>query len=234
MSKIKLSIVIPVYNNWNFTKSCLKDLAKLPEDHEVIIVDNGSDDATTEIHNVHEFPKNLVIHCMGYNSGFAKGCNKGYELSQGEYVLFLNNDIRVQRDHETWTQPLIEAAADGALVGPTGGLLDQNLNFIKETDKFEDGNFYMSGWCLCAKKEIWDKLIISGNEFKGPFSEEFGKAYFEDSDLSFQARLDHKISFKIVPVPVIHFGKTTSKKIGLSELYLNAKKIFVNKWSGRL
>lgn len=231
---MKLSIVIPVWNNWNFTKSCLKDLAQLPNDHEVIIVDNASTDSTNEIHKVHEFPKNLIVHCNEKNDGFARGCNKGYELARGEYVLFLNNDIRVQKDHKTWTQPLIEAAADGSLVGPTGGLLDENLNFVSEVDRFKDGNFYMSGWCLCAKKETYDKLVLNSNELKGPFSEEFGLAYFEDTDMSFRAWLEHEIPFKIVSVPVYHFGKMTSKKLNLSQLYLGAKRIFVNKWSGKL
>ena len=45
MSKI-LSIVIPVFNKFNFTKACLSDLSKLSSDHEIIIVDNGSTDET--------------------------------------------------------------------------------------------------------------------------------------------------------------------------------------------
>ena len=42
----RLSICIPVYNKYAFTKSCLDDLYKLPEDHEIIIIDNGSTDDT--------------------------------------------------------------------------------------------------------------------------------------------------------------------------------------------
>lgn len=41
-----LSIVIPVFNKYAFTKACLTDLSKLPEDHQIIIVDNGSTDET--------------------------------------------------------------------------------------------------------------------------------------------------------------------------------------------
>ena len=45
-----LSIIIPVWNKSHFTKTCLQDLAKLTNDHEIVVVDNGSiDDTNTMI-----------------------------------------------------------------------------------------------------------------------------------------------------------------------------------------
>ena len=41
---MKISIVIPIFNKYQFTKACLNDLFKLPEDNEIIIVDNASTD----------------------------------------------------------------------------------------------------------------------------------------------------------------------------------------------
>jgi len=236
---IKLSIIIPVFNNWNFTKAILKDLSELPDDHEVIVIDNGSTDDTELMLTTMWFdgvggpilPGGFRYIKNKTNEGFARACNKGFGASRGEYVMFLNNDVRVQDNYKTWTQPLIKAAEDGAIVGPTGGLLDANLNFIKETNAMEDGNFYISGWNLTARKTVLTGFIL-GND-SGPFSEEFGLAYFEDTDLGFRAR-QAGISMKIVPVPVIHFGKMTSKKLNTSELYLKAKTIFVNKWLSKI
>jgi GT2 family glycosyltransferase len=213
---MKLSIIIPVYNNFNFTKSCLDDLSYLPQDHEIILVDNGSDDQTKDLPCSIRNKSNL---------GFARACNQGFTQAMGEYVLFLNNDIRINNNHSTWTQDLIQAAEDGSLVGPTGGLLNESFEYVKETNEILPGNFYMSGWCLCAKKETFKKLELNNNEI---FSEEF-ISYFEDTDLSFRAR-DLGIKFKIVPVPVYHFGRMTGRKLGLGALYLNGKAIFTNKW----
>lgn len=224
---MKLSIVIPVFNNWNFTKSTLNDLMKLPKDHEIIIVDNGSVDETAHLVS----SDNLVVHRFNRNMGFGAASNRGYELARGEFVLFLNNDIRVLADHSGWTQALLYGASKGAIVGPTGGLLDKYFNFVHETTKIEPGNFYMSGWCLCGSKEVFDKLIPEDNKIKGPFSEEFF-VYFEDTDLGFRIR-ELQIPFKIIPVPVVHFGKMTSRRLNVSELFLNSKKTFVNKWAGR-
>ena len=236
---IKLSIIIPVFNNWNLTKATLKDLSELPDDHEVIIVDNGSTDDTQMMLTTMFFdgsggpilPGGFRYIRNEINEGFGKACNKGFKASRGQYTMFLNNDVRVQDNYKTWTQPLIAAAKNdiingyGAIVGPTMGQLDNNLNFVKEANTNLDGNSYMSGWCITASKETWKKLDISDNEI---FSEEFF-CYFEDTDLGFRAR-DAGIPTQIVPVPVIHFGKMTSKKLNISELYLNARTIFVNKW----
>jgi GT2 family glycosyltransferase len=93
----------------------------------------------------------------------------------------------------------------------------------------------MSGWCLASSKENWSKLIISRSEtdiveVPQVFSEEYGKAYFEDTDLSFRAR-KLNIPFQVVEIPVVHFGKQTSKQLNTHLLYQGARKIFVKKWS---
>lgn len=222
MSKV-LSIVIPVYNKFNFTKSCLNDLLKLPQDHEIIIVDNGSTDETQGYLDVN---KEVVYHRNNNNLGFAKACNIGYGLSSAPNVLFLNNDIRVKDNYHNWTSVLIENCNHG-LVGPTMGQLDSNLNFIKEANTVLSGNSYMSGWCLASSKEIWKKLDLSGNN--EIFSEEFGMAYFEDTDLSFRAK-KLGIPFKVVTIPVVHFGRQTSQQLNTHQLYSKARQIFVKKW----
>jgi len=239
---MKLSIVIPVHNNFNFTKACINDLRRLPKDHEIIIVDNGSskpdkkrkmitDRTAPYVSMLAKEMENLVYIRNDENLGFAKASNQGYAASQGEFVMFLNNDIRVKSDHETWTQPIMAAAEDGSLVGPTGGLLDENLKFLREEDKLIDSKyFYMCAWNLTAKKETWEKLKV--DDCVGPFIEDWG-SYFEDTDLSFRAK-ELNISFKILPAPVLHFGRMTGKQLGLQQLYAEAHTKFVNKWVGRI
>lgn len=224
MSKI-LSIVIPVYNKYNFTKSCLSDLVRLPSDHEIIVIDNGSSDETQ---SSLEFSKEIIYYRNKYNQGFAKACNIGYSISQSPNVLFLNNDIRVKSNHATWTQLLIDHC-ETSLVGPTMGQLDNELNFIQEANCILPGKSYMSGWCLASSKEIWKKLDISDNN--EIFSEEFF-CYFEDTDLSFRAR-KLSIPMKIVSIPVVHFGQQTSKQLNTRQLYKTAREIFVKKWGNK-
>ena len=235
MSKV-LSICIPVFNKYAFTRACLQDLMKLPDDHEIIVVDNGSSDETeNELKN----NPRIVYHRYNDNKGFAVGCNTAYSLSTAPNVLFLNNDIRVKSDYTDWTNALIKWCPY-AMVGPTMGQLDNNLNFVQEADKVLLGKSYMSGWCVAASKDIWNKLEIPrtpGQEIVGApmehtpqiFSEEFGLAYFEDTDLSFRAK-QLKIPMEVVSIPVVHFGKQTSKQLNTHKLYNEARNIFVKKW----
>jgi O-antigen biosynthesis protein len=225
MDKV-LSVVIPVFNKYNFTRACLEDLAHLPDDHEIIVVDNGSTDETEK-----ELEKNSrIIYLRNQeNLGFAKGCNAGYSKASAPSVLFLNNDIRVKSNQSNWTAPLIQYC-DAALVGPTMGQLDNNLNFVKEANVELTGNSYVSGWCIASSKEIWEKLKISTSVGTQIFSEEFGLAYFEDTDLSFRAR-KLGIPFQVVDIPVVHFGKQSSSQLNTHKLYTQARQIFVRKWS---
>jgi GT2 family glycosyltransferase len=223
----RLSICIPVYNKYAFTKSCLDDLYKLPEDHEIIIIDNGSTDDTESLLK----NNNRIKYIRNDNNlGFARACNQGYAAAQSDKVLFLNNDIRVKSNHDNWTNLLIEKCDEG-LVGPTMGQLDSELNFVKESNSVLNGNSYMSGWCLASSKSNFDKLNIKRKDSDLPqiFSEEFGIAYFEDTDLSFRAK-QLNIKMNVVDIPVVHFGKISSKQLNTYQLYSKAKVIFYNKW----
>ena len=231
-----LSIVIAVHDNWNFTQVCLKDLAKLPADHEVVLIDNGSQDKTCELTDLgadlSEYHPNLHVSRLKENLGFAGGYNLGFGKSLGECVLFLNNDVRVRSDFETWTQPLIAAAKESkSLVGPTVGVLDADFNFKCESEKMPTRGYpYISGWNLTATRFVFQELMLVGD--CGPFTTEFGKAYFEDSDLGMRAR-ERGIELKVVPAPVHHFGKMTTKKLNTLGLYLPAKEKFIEKWKTR-
>ena len=116
------------------------------------------------------------------------------------------------------------------LFSANGGMVDKNNNFafLYETkDSSKDIN-YLSGWFLFGERSLFDKLIIK--DYTGPFSEEFGLAYYEDTDLGFRAT-DIGIDFKIVNVPIVHFGKITSNQLNTKKMYLSARDIFIKKWN---
>lgn len=89
---MELSIIIV---NWN-TKYYLKDcLASIYENikgvsYEVIVVDNNSSDGSVEL--VKKLFPHVKLIASNVNTGFAKGNNIGYRISDGEYVAYLNPD----------------------------------------------------------------------------------------------------------------------------------------------
>lgn len=241
MSKTILSIVIPVYNNCNFTKGCLEDLIKLPDDHEIIVVNNASTDNTLEM--LSNFSNRVKVITNAENLGFAKACNIGYAASAGNNVLFLNNDIRVKSNHNNWTEKYIKNAALGNLISATGGLLDSNFNFIKEFSYYDNKAmqspfFYLSGWCLVASKITFNKLIINNNNDRNKLVPEIWCekffAFFEDGDISWRAK---KLGIPLLLDPtcdIVHFGHMTAKKMNISKIYLNSQKIAKEIWQDEL
>lgn len=231
-----VSIVIPVFNKWNFTKSCLNDLMKLSDDHEIIIINNASTDETgDELNKLTEEwakdPKRPYLHHFNNseNTFHSRACNQGYQQAVGKYVIFLNNDIRVKSNHENWTKVFTDACdSTNGIVGPTMGLLDKQLNFVKEANQQLEGNSYLGGWCIGAKREAWEKLRIG--ETHQIWNEEF-PFYFNDTDLSFRAR-KKSVPLTVITLPdVVHFGKISAAQINIPKLYNEGRKVFLKKWS---
>ncbi|GAB6057162.1 glycosyltransferase family 2 protein [Desulfonatronum parangueonense] len=120
-----LSIVIPVFNQWNLTAQCLDSLrANTPGSYfEVLIVDNGSIDETpSACRHLGEqlFPRRFTYLRNPENLGFGQACNQGARNASGELLLFLNNDTLMT---ENWATPLLHAMRDDSRLGAVGPLL---------------------------------------------------------------------------------------------------------------
>jgi glycosyltransferase involved in cell wall biosynthesis len=227
---MKISIIIPVFNNSFLTGQCLKDLSQLDENHEIIVVDNGSTDDTANTVLKSRLAKYIN---NGSNLGFAKASNIGYAASSGDIVIFLNNDIRVKTGFEkTWTNLFVEAinsvGENDFIFGATAGYLDNQFNFVKELDGSADNDMtYISGWCLAATRKTFEKFRT---EEYCPFIEEFG-TYFEDTYMGFEARR-LGIGMRTMNIPVVHLKRMTSRLMVLPEMYTKARNKFIKKVTG--
>jgi GT2 family glycosyltransferase/tetratricopeptide (TPR) repeat protein len=105
LSPPRVSIVIPCRDNAEGTLGCLQSLQNTtdPVLYEVILVDNGSTDATVNLARV-QGARFRVIRNED-DSGFLSACNQGAALARGEYVLFLNSTNLIPG----WLEPLITA-----------------------------------------------------------------------------------------------------------------------------
>ncbi len=124
MTKSKVSIVIPVFNNAEYTEKCLEEIYKLtpPELlHEIIVVDNGSTDRTPDLlESYKEKYRNFKYFSNPQNLGFGKACNQGMKLNTGDYVLLLNNDTIPL---EGWLSALVQEAEKDEQIGIAGPLM---------------------------------------------------------------------------------------------------------------
>lgn len=90
MVDVKVSIVIPVFNVENFLKDCI-DSCVDQKYSEVILVDDGSTDSSTEICMEYvELPN--VKYIRQENGGLSAARNTGLIHATGEYILFVDSD----------------------------------------------------------------------------------------------------------------------------------------------
>ena len=86
-----VSVIIPHYGGEEILQECLESLKNtVYEELEIIVVDNNSQDDSTNIINT-KFT-NVKLIQSEINRGFAGGCNLGAQYAKGEYLLILNND----------------------------------------------------------------------------------------------------------------------------------------------
>jgi glycosyltransferase involved in cell wall biosynthesis len=85
-----ITCVVPVYNGERFLRAALESiLAQTYRPIEVIVVDAGSSDASSEIVRSFDDPVRLVRHRSG---GPAGARNRGWREARGEFVAFLDQD----------------------------------------------------------------------------------------------------------------------------------------------
>ncbi|WP_051239668.1 glycosyltransferase [Arenimonas composti] len=240
----RASIVIPVYDQLPYTLACLQALAAAKDTagFEVIVVDDGSSDASERV-----LPKiaGLRYHRNERNLGFVGACNAGAALAKGEYLVFLNNDTTPQPG---WLDALLRTFADfpdtglagSKLVYPDGRLQEAGgivfadgsgwnygrfadpehpaFNFVREVD-------YCSGAAIALPRALFNEL--------GGFDTLFAPAYYEDTDLAMRVRRHGlKVRYQPASVVVHHEGVTagtdTTRGVKAHQVTNQAK--FLERW----
>jgi len=241
---MKIFIIIPVFNKENFTLSCINDLSNLDERHHVIIIDNGSSEKSSKMveEAILKMNNNANVLCSFHrfrfdeNKGFGKANGFAYiqarQLLKGtddDLYIFLNNDIRVKKVKGSWTDIILKEVTNNNLVGPTGGLVDDNYNFVYETEDPKQKINYMSGWCLGMLGSVAEKLAneFPDNTYRGVFPD-YNLAYFEDTHQGIVAK-KLGLEFKIIELPLVHFKRTTGKTLNLPQLYIKGRKEFLKR-----
>ena len=243
-----VSIIIPVYNQWDYTYNCLGSILKNSRNlsYEIILVDDNSIDDTVFINR---FVKNIHLIRNEKNLGFLHNCNKAASVAKGKYILLLNNDTLVEANWLSWLVKTMEERSDVGLVGAklifstgklqeAGGIVFQDgsamnygrdddpdrpeYNYVKDVD-------YCSGAAICVRKVLWDQLH--------GFDKQYAPAYYEDTDLAMQIR---KLGYRTVFQPksiVIHFegvSHGTDISQGIKKKQDDNQKLFYSKWREEL
>lgn len=91
MSKPLVSVILPVYNGENYLRLAIESVSRQTfTDYELIIVDDGSVDATAEIVRAYESPR--IRYVRQENTGVSGAFNHGLRLATGRYISWLSHD----------------------------------------------------------------------------------------------------------------------------------------------
>ena len=89
----KISIIVPAYNSEDFIESSIKSIINQTiNDMEIIIIDDGSTDRTSEICDELERIDDRIKVIHKKNGGASSARNLGIELSSGDYIGFVDSD----------------------------------------------------------------------------------------------------------------------------------------------
>lgn len=239
-----VSIVIPVYNQFEYTYLCIQSILENSGDvsYEILIADDCSTDLTQQLDEIISGVKRIRNQ---ENLRFLRNCNHAAQYAKGSYILFLNNDTQVQKD---WLAPLVElierdeknGMVGSKLVYPDGRLQEAGgilwkdgsawnygnrsdpdapeYNYVKEVD-------YISGAAIMIRRSLWEEI--------GGFDERFVPAYCEDSDLAFEVRRHgYRVLYQPLSV-VVHFegvSNGTDTSSGQKAYQVVNQKKFFEKW----
>lgn len=187
---IKLSIIVPVYNVYDYIEGCLKSIVNQTlKDIEVIVVNDGSPDKSQEIIDkyVKKYPK-LIKSFIKENGGQGTARNLGLEYAKGEYVSFIDSDDYIDKNFAKEMYEL--AIKDNADV-----VVCDMVDVYKDKEIYQDcTNFekiYQTTPSVCNK--IFKKNLFDDVKFKG-------KMWYEDLNIML------KIMDNIKKISVIHKG----------------------------
>lgn len=191
-TNISLTVVIVLYNQAELTLACLKSLEEhLPQQSEVILVDNASTDETELL--LQRINGAIVVQNED-NLHFLRACNQVLDLVKGEYLLLLNNDAQLLSGTVETAISLLsenkEAGAVGGRIITLDGALQEAGSIIwndgsclgygrgdnpdRPEYRFRRMVDYCSGAFLLTRTALFQNV--------GGFDEAFCPAYYEETD----------------------------------------------------
>ncbi len=112
--EMKVSVIIPIYNTKEYIRQCLDSiLEQTLQEIEIIVVDDGSTDGTTDIIKEYEnkYPQKIKAFYKP-NGGQAEARNLALQHAVGEYLGFVDSDDWI--DKEMYEEMYNKAKADNA------------------------------------------------------------------------------------------------------------------------
>ncbi len=205
-----VSVTIVTYNSAPFIRRSLQYVFEQDYPHiDVVVIDNASTDDTPKI--LREFETRARVIYNPRNTGFAAAQNQAIALSENDWVLTLNPDVRLTRD---FIATLIAAGETSGEIGSISGKLlamaaDFEIpanpvfdstgifftpalrHFDRGSREPDDGRYdrleYVFG--VTGAAALYRRAMIENISVEGEFFDSAFFAYREDADVAWRAQL---------------------------------------------
>ena len=213
----KVSVIVPVYNGAATIGTCLESLLNQnypAEAYEIIVVENGSTDETTEI--VERYPIRLFHNTQ---RGPAPARNLGVAESKAEIVAFTDADCVADPN---WLGELVKPYKDAETGGVGGAILayqHANRNIV---ETFSDEHSPLINF-VSGEHEFLPHLYTPNASYRRHLLNEIGGfnsklVTAEDVDAAWRLQLQTGCKLRYAPQAIIyHHHRTTLK--GLARQY---------------
>lgn len=228
---MKLSVVIPVYNEKNTIKKILSKVQSVAGiEKEIIMVDDGSTDGTVEIlKDIQKNNPDVVMHFKEKNRGKGHTLKIGFALTTGDYVIVQDADLEYDpEDYKKLIRALKEEGVDVVYGSRFSGVYEDMSNL-----------HYMGNKVLTLATNILFGVLLTDMEtcYKLIPGDFVRKIDIKSERFDFEPEITAKIlkaGLKIREVPITYRGRTHSegKKItwkdGLAAIYTLIKFRFMD------
>lgn len=189
----KLSVIIPVYKTEKYLEKCLLSVqVQSYSDLEIILVDDGSDDACPAICDkfASEDERIKVIHKQ--NGGLSSARNAGLEKATGDFVTFVDSDDCIEKDMYSY---LMSGRGDSDIVCCS--------HFLKKDGKKTKAPSFDERTVLDTDSAV--KEILKDGKIKNyVWNKIFRRELFSD------VRFPEGMTFEDIPVTPVLFKKASS------------------------
>lgn len=168
MNRKLVSVIVPVYNVESYLEKCILSLvSQTYKNLEIILVDDGSTDKSSEICDEWALQDSRIRVIHKKNGGLSDARNAGLDVATGEYIAFVDSDDYIENNMiSVLYEALIKHQADMAIggvshVGVNGDALDQyKVSADAVWDEQQFWRAFEQNYIFC--EVVWNKLYQKG------------------------------------------------------------------------